>query len=229
MTKKIILCSGAAGCGKGTLLNSVSNAIAAVAITKGRVPPIWKDASCKTHLYKLVQDFFLVSEERFWEIYNDRAMKEKPLPEFRVNLLFTEYLELEEKYGWDLGLSGEVDLSCRQAMIYISELWMKPKFGADFFGRARMHLIKNSSADTFYDDSSSCFNGDSSELDGLVEHFGEDNILLINILGRGTFNGDSRSYHPKGTIKNTYELWNTGTEQEFLEEGYRVIKEFLDR
>ncbi len=238
----MLLFSGPAISGKGTLIQATQQSIFEATLGGRNFLPkniSWKDASCKTHLYKLVQDFFLISEERFWEIYENRALKEKPLPEFRITLNPTEFKALEKLVGSltiegcnlyckDFGGDITINLSSRVSMIYLSEIVLKPRMGFNFFGRARMHLIKNSSADIFYDDSSSCFNGDSSELDGLVEHFGEDNILLINILGRGTYSGDSRGYHPKGTVKHTHELWNTVTEQEFLEEGYKVITQFLD-
>lgn len=214
---------------------------------------LWFDASCKVHLYKLVQDFFLVSEQRFWEIYNDRELKEKPLPEFRVQFNSVhEYMSFKSALGIRLQgshyggkrdiqdvliqplgqLSKEtrvMNLSIREAMIYLSECVMKVLFGNDCFGKARMSLIKQNPSQIYYDDSSSCFNGDSSELNGLVDHFGEDNILLIRIKGRGTFEGDSRSYHPDGVVKNTVDLWNDKDEDSFLEAGSKIIEEFLTK
>lgn len=197
---------------------------------------LWFDASCKVHLYKLVQDFFLVSEDRFWDIYNDRELKEIPMPEFKVRLSTYEFFLLQEitksilpNYGNEMFGFVELELSIRNAMIYLSEVVIKPRLGMNYFSRSRMALIKQNWSQIYYDDSSSCFDGDSSELDGLVEHFGEDNILLIRIKGRGTFDGDSRSYHPDGVVKNTVDLWNDKDEQSFLEAGSKIIEEFLLR
>lgn len=219
---KIVLLNSPKLSGKNTLLDYVSGYVD------------MRDASCKVHLYKLVQDFFLVSEQRFWEIYNDRELKEKPMPEFKVQLSTYEFFLLQEitksiLQGYEERVFGfvEVQLSIRQAMIYLSEVVIKPRLGMNYFSKSRMELIKQNLSQLYYDDSSSCFNGDSSELDGLVEHFGEDNILLIRIKGRGTFDGDSRSYHADGTVKHTVDLWNTGTEEEFLEKGCKIIQDFL--
>lgn len=237
---KILLLCGPKGCGKNRLLRYYNEVYTdtycdyLMADQSGPYP--WFDASCKVHLYKLVQDFFLVSKQRFWEIYNDRELKEKPMPEFKVQLSTYEFFLLQEitksiLQGYEERVFGfvEVQLSIRQAMIYLSEVVIKPRLGMNYFSKSRMELIKQNLSQLYYDDSSSCFNGDSSELDGLVEHFGEDNILLIRIKGRGTFDGDSRSYHPDGVVKHTVDLWNDKDEQSFLVAGSKIIEEFLDR
>lgn len=237
MNRKIVLLSGPALSGKNELLKRVATQRRHLSCMEQL-----KDASCKVHLYKLVQDIFLISEERFWEIYNDRNLKEVPLPEFRITLTSTEYKALEKIVG-SLTIPGcnliyslnkprepiHINLSVRFAMVYVSEILIKPRFSMDYFGRARMHLIQSDpSFSLFYDDSSASFQGGSDELVGLVDYFGEDNILLINIRGRGEFGvGDSRNYHADGTVKHTVDLWNTGTEEEFLERGCKIIQEFL--
>lgn len=65
----------------------------------------------KHRLYMLTMNIYGVSPDVFWEIYNDRAVKEKPLDIFD-------------------------GLSIRQAMIKVSEEAIKPVFGKDYFGRA---------------------------------------------------------------------------------------------
>lgn len=229
-TPKIVLLNAPKEAGKNELLKFYMN------YHSVEWSDLMRDASCKVHLYKLVQDFFLVSEDRFWDIYNDRELKEKPMPEFKVQLSTYEFFLLQEitksiLQGYEERVFGfvEVQLSIRQAMIYLSEVVIKPRLGMNYFSKSRMELIKQNLSQLYYDDSSSCFNGDSSELDGLVEHFGEDNILLIRIKGRGTFDGDSRSYHPDGVVKNTVDLWNDKDEQSFLEAGSKIIEEFLLR
>lgn len=240
MTKKMLLASGPIKCGKGTLLGA---ALSNYQYAHQHRAICVKEAACKGHLYKLVQDIFLISEERFWEIYNDRNLKEVPLPEFRIRLCTFELNWLQDIVNAELDFSRNEDfswtgwLSIRNAMIYVSEIFIKDSLGLNYFGRARMQFIKNphphikySELYIFYDDSSASFQGSSDELVGLVDHFGEDNILLINIRGRGEFGvGDSRNYNADGTVKHTVELWNTGTEEEFLEKGCNIIREFLDK
>lgn len=234
MTKKMLLLSGPKLCGKGTLLQEYLSQY------EYSHDVCVKEAACKGHLYKLVQDIFLVSEERFWEIYNDRELKEVPMPEFSVYLCISDFIELQHILKQDLGQRSNLQLSIRQAMVYVSEVLIKPRLGEDYFGRARMLEINKTVKDLnkkygeldyiFYDDSSASFQGSSDELVGLVDYFGEDNILLINIRGRGEFGvGDSRNYHADGTVKHTVDLWNTGTEEEFLDKGCKIIGEFLSK
>lgn len=173
------------------------------------------------------------------------------MPEFRITLTSTEYKALERVVG-SLTIPGcnfiyslnkpkepvHINLSVRNAMIYVSEIFIKPRLWRSYFGRARMLEIDKTVKEftrkygeldyVFYDDSSASFQGSSDELVGLVDYFGEDNILLINIRGRGKFGvGDSRNYHADGTVKNTVDLWNTGTEKEFLAKGCKIIQEFI--
>lgn len=54
---------------------------------------------CKGHLHKLTQLFFRVNEDRYWEIYNDRNFKEKPMPEFSITLNDDELKKLEAILG----------------------------------------------------------------------------------------------------------------------------------
>lgn len=129
MTKKMLLASGPIKCGKGTLLGA---ALSNYQYAHQHRAICVKEAACKGHLYKLVQDIFLISEERFWEIYNDRELKEKPMPEFRITLTSTEYKSLEKIVG-SLTIPGcnliyslnkpkepiHINLSVRNAMIYV--------------------------------------------------------------------------------------------------------------
>ena len=139
--KKIILASGPKECGKGTLLQEYLSQY-----EYSRDTAVY-DASCKVHLYKLVQDFFLVSKERFWEIYNDRELKEKPMPEFRITMPYMDLISIDKLFGprflnQMVEPGGQVyNLSIRQAMIYVSEIIIKPRLGFDYFGRARMEFI----------------------------------------------------------------------------------------
>ena len=60
-------------------------------------PLVRREAKGKLHT--LVQEFFCVSPERYWEIYNDRELKEKPLPEFTLILNDYEIKVLERNFG----------------------------------------------------------------------------------------------------------------------------------
>lgn len=71
----------------------------------------------KDKLFELVQCIYGLSEKEFFEIYNDRELKETPLDVF---------------YG----------RTPRGAMIHVSEDLIKPNFGKDYFGRAAAKAMK---------------------------------------------------------------------------------------
>jgi len=180
-------------------------------------------AECKDKLHDLVQEIFNIDFERYWEIYDDRSLKEIPLPEFTVNLYATEFIALSELFQRDLGLSGKLQLSIREAMIYVSEILIKPRFGEDYFGKSRMFKMDH---DGVWVDGSAAF---VEELTPLIEEIGQPNILLIRVRREGyTFEGDSRSYIPDGVIVNTADVENNGTEQEYFDKVEEIVREFLD-
>lgn len=183
----------------------------------------------KTKLHSITQEFFNISEERYWEIYEDRSLKEIPIPEFRVKL--KAYTNLCIKLGWDISLSGRdyddstemVNLSIREAMIFISELIVKPTFGQDAFGQYLADSLEEKS-----------INADASvgfveEIKPVLNKVGSDNYLLMRIHGRGDYNGDSRSYIPDGVVPNTIDVYNTGTKEEFLNSICSIVREFINK
>lgn len=104
----------------------------------------------------------------WWDRYNDRGRKELP---------------------WGL-LGG---MSCRDYMIHISEKFIKPVFGDDYFGNqvALKYINRDSHvADVVVSDS-----GFQTELDALSRTLGADKVLIVHLRRDGyTFAGDSRSY-----------------------------------
>lgn len=185
-------------------------------------------ASCKEPLHKATMALFGVHEERYWGIYNDRDLKEKPLPEFLINLPFSDFTQLENVSGF-LGLSGFNELSIRKAMIYTSEVIMKPRFGSDVFGRIRANSLEDGKV--YIDDSAAGFdaNGEirADEITPLIERVGQDNILLIRIHREGfDFSGDSRRYVGDGVCDTTVDI-NNVNELDFYEEVYHTVNTFL--
>lgn len=192
-------------------------------------PLVRREAKGKLHT--LVQEFFCVSPERYWEIYEDRELKEKPLPEFKTFLESIEYHKLSlisDTKGMLIDIHHptriEVNLSIRVAMIYISEIIMKPRFGDNYFGVARAKAIQEGEIAV---DSSTGF---VEELPPLIERLGQENILLIRVHREGaTFEGDSRNYIPDGVITNTVDVNSIyGELTEYLEEVEVIVEKFLD-
>lgn len=199
-------------------------------------PLVRREAKGKLHT--LTQEFFCVNPERYWEIYEDRDLKETPLPEFRLNGTQTELRRLRQLMGTGFDIFNEsrrshitinrdvnfVDLSIREAMIYISEVICKPRFGENYFGVARAKAIQEGEIAV---DSSTGF---VEELPPLIERLGQENILLIRVHREGaTFEGDSRSYIPDGVINNTVDVNSVyGELAEYLVEVADIVERFLD-
>ena len=212
MQSKIILLNGPIGCGKTE------------AVKRIKAPPKYpvEDRRCKDHLFLLTYSFFCMSEEEFFEHYEDRETKETPKEEFSVS--GEAYNELAPHVGkptiHPLLLDREVMLSVREALIYVSEVVCKPAFGKEYFGVARAKSIKPN--ERAIDDS--C--GFDDEIAPTLDLLGVDNVLLIRIHGRGNFNGDSRNFISDGVVKNTIDLTNDADEESFLQEIARVSKKF---
>lgn len=189
------------------------------------------DAGCKETLHQLTMTLFSVPEKRYWEIYNDRSLKEVPLPEFRVDLGL-DYLALSDILGYDFphyedaGVRDKdfnaVNLSIREAMIYVSEVICKPRFGDNFFGVSRASKLQEGL--TYVEDS--C--GFVEELPPLIERVGQDNILLIRIHRDGcTYDGDSRQMIPDGVITNTIDVYNNGSLEDYFSKMQSIVGGFL--
>lgn len=195
-------------------------------------------ASCKEPLHKATMSLFGVPEERYWEIYNDRKLKEIPLPEFRIRSNVSELGRLSEVTNVNqkvtpnkfCELPHTLMLSIRESMIYTSEVIMKPRFGSDVFGRIRANSLEDGKV--YIDDSTAAFdvNGEirADEITPLIERVGQDNILLIRIHREGfDFSGDSRRYVPDGVCDNTVDI-NNVNELDFYEEVYHTVTTFLE-
>lgn len=211
---KLILLNGPIGCGK----------TAATDVIKDRFAPIWP-VHCKDHLHELTRSLFNVPYPTYWTIYEDRTLKEQPQPEFQ--LMLEEYNKLARLLGKPVRVSPrKVMISIREAMIYVSEIVCKPAFGEDYFGRVRASSIDISGDDAIFIDDSAGF---EEEVPPAIERLGQDNILLIRVRGRGTFDGDSRSYLPDGLCEHTVDVYNTASLDEFVNRVCSYVQGFVNR
>jgi hypothetical protein len=152
----------------------------------------------KSVLFRLVRECYHITPIRFWEIYNNRDLKEEPLPDFN-------------------------GLSVRQAMIFVSEEVIKPKFGKDFFGIAAASSLEEGEVNIFSD------SGFIEETLPVIEKVGKENTLLIRVYGRGDFSNDSRDYLPFDCVNLCVDVYNTGTELEYLNNVNQTILSWLRR
>ena len=142
----------------------------------------WKHLSFKYQLYKETCKYFGCDYEWFMERYDDRSVKEVP----HVNL-------------------GH--MSCREAMIYVSEQVIKPKRGLDYFGQLVANEIDLTKDYAISD------GGFVDELIPVVEKVGSKNFVLVQLTRDGEdYSSDSRRYFQGSRIEHEYVLGNKYTE-----------------
>lgn len=128
----------------------------------------YKHLSFKEELFRETFKFFGVSKGWFMKGYEDRSIKEKPVGQLRV--------------------SGTA-LSRRDAMIYVSEKYIKPKYGKDYFGKK---LSEHMTKDGLFCVSDGGF---QEELTPIINKFGAESITLVQLTREGCdFSSDSRRY-----------------------------------
>lgn len=150
----------------------------------------------KDHLFKCVTTLFNVTDEEFFEKYNDREQKEKS----------TCLLE-----GY----------SPREAMIFVSETVIKPKFGHDYFGHiAADNLIYGINA--FSD------GGFTEELEPVYNEC-DGNMIIVQLhCPWSNFDNDSRTYIDEFKDVPILKLINDSTIEIFEIKVMNILQAFLD-
>lgn len=226
MNKSILLLNGPKSCGKSVLIEHLQKDFTMI------------NASCKHQLIPVVAQFFGISLVRFYELYNSRATKEVPTDIFRIlpeafpklrEVLPDINMNFDRRYV-DQGRTY-ICLSPREAMIFVSEVIMKPSLGKSIFGERRAQHIRlgsyftSDSLPLFYDDSAAFV----EELDPLIKSGA--NILLLRLHRNGyEFDGsDSRGRIPYGLITNTIDVDSGGPLHEYIERATKVVKDWYSK
>lgn len=124
--------------------------------------------SFKDELFKETIKYFGVSQDWFMSGYNDRSTKEAPVAELKVD--------------------GRM-LSRRDAMIYVSEKFIKPKYGKDYFGQKLSESIEEERNYCVSD------GGFIEELIPIINNIGAENMAVVQLTRNGCdFSSDSRRY-----------------------------------
>lgn len=152
--------------------------------------------TCFKHdLYAEVAAYYGLRLDRCKELCTNRATKESKRSEF----------------DW---------LTPRQALIHVSENVLKPKHGKDYFGKQAVNRI-NKVANLLLPVIVFTDGGFEEEVNPLHKAY---DVTIVRLLGRGTFEGDSRNYimHPK--FKYLSIMLQEGNPQEAVDK----IKEYLE-
>lgn len=212
MGSKIILLNGPKACGKNVAVDYMAKSMILV------------DRRCKDHLFVCTSTLFKMTLEEFFVHYECRETKETPKDEFSIS--GKEFNRLAPIIGVRTGSADEDStyaLSVREALIYVSEIVCKTAFGRTYFGTARAEAIGSNGYPEFAIDDSCGFD---DEIQPTIDKLGMDNVMLIRIHGRGSFDGDSRNYISDGVVKNTVDVYNTGSEEAFLSQMKMLAEGF---
>lgn len=191
-------------------------------------------SECKRALINMTKELFRVSEEDWGKYYHDRNHKEERTSVFTLSFLsFRESHELNECLQYQAGTSqwirggGEVQLSSREALIYVSEVLIKPRFGDDYWGKKRAEhvkwLVEDSCCNIVLDGSL----GFVEEVEPLLDIVDKENILVIRVEVDGEdTKGDSRHLIEEGVFPNFVRIKNDYTEQ-YIHDTIKAVEELL--
>lgn len=130
----------------------------------------YKHLSFKEQLFKETFKYFGVSKDWFMRGYDERSQKEMAVPQLKV---------------------GDISVSRRDGMIHVSEKYIKPKYGKDYFGIKVAEQIKDPVNINY------CMSdgGFIEELQPIINKFGTDEVVLVQLARDGcNFSNDSRRY-----------------------------------
>lgn len=146
----------------------------------------FKHLSFKYQLFKETIKYFNIDEEWFMSRYNNRAEKEVPS-----------------------SLLGH--MSCREAMIYVSEKIIKPRKGLDYFGKLVADEIDLTKDYCISD------GGFIDELEPVINKIGSDNFTLVQLTRDGCdYSSDSRRYFNGNLIHEFVNEYKTPIDNEYV-------------
>lgn len=146
----------------------------------------FKHLSFKYQLYQETIKYFDCDAKWFMERYNDRSVKEVPT--------------------YQLG-----NMSCREAMIYVSEKRIKPKFGGDYFGKQVANEIDLSKNYAISD------GGFVDELIPVINKVTSNNFVLVQLTRDGCdYSTDSRRYFDGNVIKEYVNSHTTEIQRKYV-------------
>ena len=152
--------------------------------------------SFKHDLYRATADWFLVDVGWLKDVATNRELKDK-----------VHYPSLGGR-------------TPRQALIFISEEVIKPKHGKDFFGQEAVRRI-NKVANLLLPTVVFTDGGFEDEVWPLHKAF---DVTIVHLMGRGTFEHDSRDYIMNSNFKHFSIMLEEGNPQKAVD----TIKEYLD-
>lgn len=177
---KVIILNAPPSAGKDTVANALCTLTGA---THSRF---------KHHLYLCTASLFKMPLERFMGLAEDTVNKEIPHKELVLNNANYTKLCVHTKKNRAFTVDNEfnIHISPREALIFTSEVAIKPLMGNAYFGEAAASYITQSTGNIFSD------GGFQEELSPIIKKVGSKNVYVVQFTREGsvTFEGDSRNW-----------------------------------
>lgn len=177
---KVIILNAPPAAGKDTVANALCTLTGA---THSRF---------KHHLYLCTASLFKMPLERFMGLAEDTIDKEVPHKELVLsNANYTKLCEHTKKNrAFTVDKEFNVHISPREALIFTSEVAIKPVMGNAYFGEAAASYITTSKGNVFSD------GGFQEELAPIIGSVGAENVYVVQFTREGSesFDGDSRDW-----------------------------------
>lgn len=201
-TGKVLLCNAPPNAGKDSITEALCKALGS------------SHSEFKEELYKATANLFKVPYGVLRGLAVDRETKEEvndllylTIPQYNRLCRVTggEFAEAEEEMAF---------ITPREALIYTSEVHIKPMYGKTYFGEKAAEAMDLEKGAIFSD------SGFNEEMMPIIEKVGKDNVYVVKFTREGAddFEGDSRDWLevPKGVA--CLETTNDGTIQELADE-----------
>jgi len=204
LNNKVIILNSPANSGKDYLATTLCKATGA------------SHSEFKSWLYQCTSTLFNVPLEALRGLAVDRATKEVPCEELYLG--WEGCIRLKELLGNSFFFNSYtncgVNLSPREALIYTSEIVIKPNFSKEYFGKAAADNIDMIIGAVFSD------GGFREELLPIINKAGAENVYVVQFTrdGADSFEGDSRDWLPQMEGVNMLRTTNNGTIEELSEE-----------
>jgi hypothetical protein len=213
LKNKVVILNAPPSAGKDTVANALCTLTGA---THSRF---------KHHLYLCTASLFKMPLERFMGLAEDTIDKEVPHKELILsNANYTKLCEHTKKNrAFTVDKEFNVHISPREALIFTSEVAIKPLMGNAYFGEAAASYITQSTGNIFSD------GGFQEELSPIIKTVGSRNVYVVQFTREGSesFDGDSRNWLDVSEVlpsSNLLITTNNGTIDEIVNEILEWIK-----
>ena len=206
LSGKVIILNSPKDSGKDTIADAICSKLKSV-----------KHRQFKQKLYECTATLFNWNLDTFRYAAEHRVLKEEPVATLAIpSAEFHKITALtKSNRAFTIDDNYNVPISPREALIYVSEIVIKPRFGDRYFGLATAGSTREDK------DGSVCSDGGfQEELYPVVDVVGEENVYIVQFTrgDKKDFLGDSRDWLQAYGNIHLLNTTNDGTIDEIVEE-----------